>query len=41
MILGEPVYAIQLLGAALVLLGVTLVTLRRGRRPVAEAAQAP
>jgi drug/metabolite transporter (DMT)-like permease len=28
MILGEPVYAIQLAGAALVLVGVTLVTLR-------------
>ena len=33
MILGEPVHAIQLAGAALVLVGVTLVTLRRGRRP--------
>ncbi len=41
LILGEPVYAIQLVGAALVLLGVTLVTLRRGRRAVAEAAETP
>ncbi len=41
MILGEPVYAIQLAGAALVLFGVTLVTLRRGRPPIAETAESP
>jgi len=41
MILGEPVHAVQLVGAALVLFGVTLVTLRRGRGPVAEAAESP
>jgi drug/metabolite transporter (DMT)-like permease len=41
LILGEPVYAVQLAGAALVLVGVTIVTLRRGRRPVAEAAETP
>jgi drug/metabolite transporter (DMT)-like permease len=41
MILGEPVYPVQLVGAALVLVGVTLVTLRRRRSPVAETAEAP
>ncbi|HEX9301006.1 MAG TPA: DMT family transporter [Casimicrobiaceae bacterium] len=37
-ILGEPVHSIQLAGAALVLIGVMLVTLKpRGSRPVAES----
>jgi drug/metabolite transporter (DMT)-like permease len=37
-ILGEPVHAIQLAGAALVLIGVMLVTLKpRGSRPAAES----
>ncbi len=35
-ILGEPVYAIQLVGAALVLVGVTLVTLKSGRAGAAR-----
>ena len=38
MILGEPMHAIQLAGAALVLAGVLLVTLKRARvEPAVDA----